>query len=311
MEGSNLKKEDKTPKLNLESEMGVLIDLFKEETKIISSSLKSIEEGEKIGSLNKELIENIYNSGKIIYLKVESFINENKNKVENMDDKYEAQVILGIIHDVKNYLNPILGFAGELLDDDSFDKETQNHFLEMIRRANSDFERMIIKLVNKKEEGEVVDLNLDYLLESFEKRYELEAKKKNIEIRIEKGGATIKTDRDILESVLRNLIENALKFTKENGKIEVGVKKEEGIMKIFVKDSGVGISPERLDNFFEKPGETSLGIKGEKGTGIGLYTSKAILNKIGGLIEVESEEGKGSTFTVTLPLDATTEEDKK
>jgi signal transduction histidine kinase len=128
------------------------------------------------------------------------------------------------------------------------------------------------------------------------------ASAKNIHISHEvPTNACIKADKDQIDLVLRNLISNALKFTPQYGKIHISVSSQDSFWKISVKDTGVGISPERLaklfvqDNYF-----SSLGTGGEKGTGFGLMLCKEMVEQNGGKIWVESQEGKGSTFNFTL-----------
>ena len=107
-------------------------------------------------------------------------------------------------------------------------------------------------------------------------------------------------DRDMANLVLRNLVANAIKFTPENGKITIRAKEVRSFIEISVIDTGVGISKENLDKLFNEY-YTSKGTANESGTGLGLMLCKEFLTKNGGNLKVESEEGKGSTFSFTLP----------
>jgi len=108
-------------------------------------------------------------------------------------------------------------------------------------------------------------------------------------------------DQEMLKTVLRNLISNALKFTTANGKIEITAKSGSGEIEISVKDTGTGISKEDIEKLFKVDSNfTRRGTENEKGTGLGLILCKEFIEKHGGTIRVESEEGKGSTFTFTL-----------
>jgi signal transduction histidine kinase len=107
-------------------------------------------------------------------------------------------------------------------------------------------------------------------------------------------------DRDMANLVLRNLVANAIKFTPENGKITIRAKENRSFIEISVTDTGVGISKENLDKLFHEY-YTSKGTANESGTGLGLMLCKEFLAKNGGQMRVESEEGKGSTFSFTLP----------
>jgi len=110
----------------------------------------------------------------------------------------------------------------------------------------------------------------------------------------------IYADKDMTNLVLRNLVANAIKFTPENGKITIRAKENRSFIEISVADTGVGISKENLDKLFSEY-YTSKGTANESGTGLGLMLCKEFLTKNGGQMKVESEEGKGSTFSFTLP----------
>jgi signal transduction histidine kinase len=108
-------------------------------------------------------------------------------------------------------------------------------------------------------------------------------------------------DREMVNLVLRNLLSNAIKFTPEKGHVEVGAIESVANIEIFVKDDGVGISPERQEQIFGDMFYSTRGTNEETGTGLGLKLCKEFLEKNGGRIAVQSQPGKGSTFIVTLP----------
>jgi len=102
--------------------------------------------------------------------------------------------------------------------------------------------------------------------------------------------------------VLLNLLSNALKFTPEGGRIDVRAAPQDGVAEISVADTGVGIAPEDQDAVFEEFRQVGTADKKVEGTGLGLALSRKFIELHGGRIWVESEVGKGSTFTFTLPL---------
>ena len=114
---------------------------------------------------------------------------------------------------------------------------------------------------------------------------------------------TLNTDRDKLRQIILNLLGNAVKFTEE-GEIKVSAVQQNGSLKLAVADTGIGIEKGELDHIFEefRQGEMSSNMNYD-GTGLGLAIAKRFVNLLGGEIGVDSEVGKGSTFTVTLPLD--------
>lgn len=108
-------------------------------------------------------------------------------------------------------------------------------------------------------------------------------------------------DKEMINLVLRNLLSNAIKFTPNLGKVYVGASVKNDIVEIFVKDTGTGISNENIQRLFSNNYFTTNGTANESGTGLGLMLCKEFLAKNGGEIFVESEVGKGSKFTFTLP----------
>ncbi|MBC7382629.1 MAG: tetratricopeptide repeat-containing sensor histidine kinase, partial [Bacteroidia bacterium] len=113
----------------------------------------------------------------------------------------------------------------------------------------------------------------------------------------------IAADFDMIDLILRNLISNALKFTNENGRIEVSAQIENNTVVIAVSDTGIGMTTEQSDALFVSvPERSRRGTKGEKGTGLGLLLCKEFINKHNGSISIKSEPGKGSTFYVRLPV---------
>ncbi|MGG7035631.1 MAG: sensor histidine kinase [Flavobacterium sp.] len=109
-------------------------------------------------------------------------------------------------------------------------------------------------------------------------------------------------DENMLLTIIRNLVSNAIKFTHTDGTIKVSVKKTDTDFLFSVKDNGVGIPPEKTDNLFEtKTKNSTLGTNNETGTGLGLMICSEFVKKHGGKIWVESEMGKGSDFKFTIP----------
>ncbi|HMR57308.1 MAG TPA: sensor histidine kinase, partial [Cyclobacteriaceae bacterium] len=108
-------------------------------------------------------------------------------------------------------------------------------------------------------------------------------------------------DLNMLNLILRNLILNAIKFSKSGGSIEISATEKEGWITLGVRDYGIGIQPEVQRILFEKTmGYSTPGTANEKGTGLGLILCKEFVEKNGGTIWLESTPGKGSTFYFTL-----------
>ncbi|HEY0005844.1 MAG TPA: ATP-binding protein [Pyrinomonadaceae bacterium] len=113
----------------------------------------------------------------------------------------------------------------------------------------------------------------------------------------------IEADRTKLRRIFVNLLSNALKFTPKGGLVQLAVEQAESRIRISVKDTGVGIVPDDVERLFDKYEQArSRATRGEKGTGLGLYITRQLVELHGGKIAVESSLGKGSTFSVTLPI---------
>jgi len=113
----------------------------------------------------------------------------------------------------------------------------------------------------------------------------------------------LKTDRDKLKQSVLNLLSNAVKFT-EKGEIKVAAWRDNGSLKLTVSDTGIGMKKEALDLIFEEFRQADMSsTRRYGGTGLGLAIVRRFINLMGGEIVVESEEGKGSKFTITLPME--------
>jgi signal transduction histidine kinase len=113
----------------------------------------------------------------------------------------------------------------------------------------------------------------------------------------------LRADRAKLRRVLVNLVSNALKFTPKGGRVMLGASREGGFVRVSVADTGVGIQREDLHDIFDKYAQArSRATRSEKGTGLGLYITRQLVELHGGKISVRSEVGKGSTFSFTIPV---------
>lgn len=128
-----------------------------------------------------------------------------------------------------------------------------------------------------------------------------ETKKINLTTEYHDEGLKVRADKDMLNTVLRNFLSNAIKFSNEGSSIEIVVSRKDNFSKVGVRDHGVGIAPDRIDSIFHK-GETTYGTNNEEGSGLGLQLCKDFAVKIGGDVMVESVLGEGSTFSVLVPL---------
>ena len=238
-----------------------------------------------------------------------SKLNEANKKLEISNaakDKF-----FGIIaHDLKNPFNTILGFSNLLATKtDKYDKDKIQTFAKTINLSAKNTYKLLENLLewSKSQTGrtdykpQVIVLNTivtetkDLLLET--------AKNKNIAIKDKiPENFLLFADPNMLSSILRNLISNALKYTNKGGRIEISAKNENEQSIISVNDNGTGMSESVKSKLFKIHEKVSKqGTDNEKGTGLGLLLCKEFVEKHEGKIWAESEEGKGSKFSFTLP----------
>ena len=151
-------------------------------------------------------------------------------------------------------------------------------------------------------------VDLEALIHEILVEHSIQADKRGISLRcqIERELPTTWVDPRCFNQVLSNLLSNALKFSDDGGDIEVGAIRSSGAeVKVWVKDTGIGISSDEIGQIFEKYRQVSSGRNsGHKGTGLGLVICKRIVEAHGGRIWAESQDGKGATFFFSLPVDA-------
>jgi two-component system sensor histidine kinase/response regulator len=147
------------------------------------------------------------------------------------------------------------------------------------------------------------DLDLNDIIPGVVDIFEMIAQNKHIKLNYQTSASSVivTADNDMLKTVVRNFMSNAIKFTPENGSIDIILSTEGDYAKVSVRDHGVGIAPERLSSIFNK-GETTYGTGGEEGSGLGLQLCQDFATKNGGNCTVESVLGEGSTFSVLVPL---------
>lgn len=147
------------------------------------------------------------------------------------------------------------------------------------------------------------DLDLNDIIPGVVDIFEMIAQTKHIKLDLQRTDQplVVHADNDMLKTVVRNFMSNAIKFSPEDSTIEILMGTEGDFAKVSVRDHGVGIAADRIDTIFHK-GETTYGTGGEEGSGLGLQLCQDFARKNGGDCTVESVEGQGSTFSVLIPL---------
>ncbi len=237
-------------------------------------------------------------------------LKENEIKLRQLNvDKDRFISILG--HDLKNPFNNILGFSEILIDEiDSLNKDKITDIAKYINKSAQTTNKLLddILIWARTQQGKIpfkpqilsfADICKDII--STLNPY-ANAKKITLNFSIT-DRINIFADIDMLKTVLRNLVSNAIKFTSIGGTINITARKIYSNITISVSDNGIGIAPDNLAKLFEISEVISTkGTAGETGTGLGLLLCKEFVEKHDGKIWVESEVGKGSDFKFTLPI---------
>ncbi|MBU8892009.1 MAG: PAS domain-containing sensor histidine kinase [Bacteroidales bacterium] len=215
-----------------------------------------------------------------------------------------------IAHDLKNPFNDLMGFTQLLsMNIDKYDKTKIEQFIKIIHQSSKLAHNLLENLLDwsgsqtgnlnyhpeKTLINALIDENVD-LLEST-------AHNKNIQIYSEPDMELYAyVDKNMVRTIIRNLISNAIKYTNQGGIIKVSGNKNNEFCEITVSDNGIGISKKYIDKIFKiDEGFSTIGTEKEKGTGLGLILCKEFVEKNGGKLWVKSEPDKGSAFSFTLP----------
>lgn len=145
-------------------------------------------------------------------------------------------------------------------------------------------------------------INISELLKEIKERFADSALKKNVEVELMEENIELETNKEALDEILSIIVENAINFNKPKGRVKIAVNSSNKDIKISVIDTGIGISKEDLPHIFDRfyRGEKSRS-RETGGAGLGLSITKRLVEYLGGRIDVESEEGIGSTFTIIIP----------
>jgi signal transduction histidine kinase len=217
-----------------------------------------------------------------------------------------------ISHDLKGPVMSMKMMSKEIVDDfKTFSNEELEDLVhEFYEQSDNTLDLLTTLLDWSRSQRGLIKYNYDnidihYLVQSSINLHENVAEDKNIELVNEVPvEAMVYADSNTILGVLRNLISNAIKFTPKGGKVIVGAEEDSGFLKVFVRDTGVGISAEVIEMLFRiDVNVTTPGTNQEKGTGLGLILCKDFIENNSGEIWVESQEGKGSTFYFTLPVE--------
>jgi PAS domain S-box-containing protein len=216
-----------------------------------------------------------------------------------------------IAHDLRSPFNAILGFSEILVDKSKpMSQEDADQFLAYIHSAAKNTLTLLDNLLAwaRSQSGNTVfnpnTLNLQHVMSEILDVAASTAVMKNISIRyMPTEVVEVYADENMLKTILRNLISNAMKYTHPDGQISVSSVQKNECVEITVADNGVGMSEDMLHKLFKvDKSVTTIGTANEKGSGLGLILCKDFVEKHHGSIWIDSEPGKGSAFTFSLPM---------
>jgi PAS domain S-box-containing protein len=227
-------------------------------------------------------------------------------------NRAKSEFLASMSHELRTPLNAILGFS-ELLSDDStdqFDKETRRRFLDQIHSSGQHLLQLINDILDlSKVEAGQMELHLESvelgsLIQEVRATIEPLARSKSIALSTESTREiSLIADSAKVKQMLLNLVSNAIKFTPTGGRIDIRIRRLESWVEIAVSDSGIGIAKEDLGRLFTEFQQLDAGPgRQQEGTGLGLALTRRFAELHGGQVIVASELGKGSTFTLRLPL---------
>jgi ligand-binding sensor domain-containing protein/signal transduction histidine kinase len=216
-----------------------------------------------------------------------------------------------ISHDLKNPFSSLLSISELMVE--SFDDTQREDHRAGFRKIHQSVKHLLDLLENlltwsRSQRGRIkydpVRFNLSNLIRENVNLHKLLAEKKGIMLLSpEENEYYAYGDRDMINSVIRNLMTNAVKFTPRDRKVEVKVEQKENEVVISIIDEGIGISAEDQEKLFRIDEKfKSVGTEGEKGTGLGLIICREFVEKNGGSINVQSKPGRGSVFSFTIPV---------
>lgn len=213
--------------------------------------------------------------------------------------------ISNISHELKTPIASIQGFT-KLLADDNLSKEEKDEYINIILEETqrlSNLSSNMLKL-SKLEKQEIVTNKTEYRLDNQIRKaiimLDEKINNKKIKISLDSSEVSIYEDEDLIMEIWINLINNAIKYSNENGEIKIKVIEEENDVKVSIKDEGIGIPKDKQERIFEKFYQVENSRAGE-GSGLGLAIVKRIVDLIKGEIEVESKEKQGTKIIVSIP----------
>lgn len=251
---------------------------------------------QELTEANKELSEEV-NTRKEVEVQLRD-ANQTKDKFFS---------ILG--HDLKNPMSSLMGLSKILYEEpETLNEEEKEEFVKSISESSETLYKLVENLLNwSRVQSGKIDIKPEFIeldeivIENFN-LLKQNAEKKEIQLlNLVQNNTIVWADKNMITTILRNFISNAIKFTPRKGKIMVFTRNEGDLIRVNIKDNGVGIDKNNIKKLFKLSEKFKTeGTENESGTGLGLLICKEFIQKNKGGIEVESKPGKGSIFSFTL-----------
>ncbi|WP_419742738.1 sensor histidine kinase [Paraclostridium dentum] len=266
----------------------------------------------KNSNSNFELIStNLYDNNYVIW-----FVDKNEQIEHEINNKIRGDFFANLSHELRTPLNIIFSSV-QVLDlklKNTEMKEDQS-ITKYINMATQNTYRLLKLVNNLIDSNKITAGYFEYNPQNYDIVYFVEsicqsivdfAKQKNIEVIFDTDieEKIISFDLDKMERIILNILSNSIKFTKEQGKIEIYIRESNEMLEIEISDDGIGIPQNKLNSIFERFKQVENNtIRSGEGSGIGLYLVKSLVDMHGGDIAVESELGFGTTFKISIPAE--------
>ena len=236
---------------------------------------------------------------------------QEKNQQLEIANRHKSQFLANVSHELRTPLNAIIGFTRIVLR--KVEGQIPELQIENLKKVLISSEHLLGLINGLLDLAKIESGKMEVFAQSFKIDEIVQVAASTVEPMLKSGRVKLvkeiapdlpplNTDRDKLKQVILNLLSNAAKFT-EKGEIKISAWQENGSMKLIVSDTGIGMKREALDYIFEEFRQVDMSTTRKYGgTGLGLAIVKKLVNLLGGDIGVESEVGKGSKFTITLPI---------
>ena len=241
-----------------------------------------------------------------------SFEYEQRNRLLTEVEELKSNFLRMMSHDLKTPLSRILGMAQVIAQEPKNLSEAQTTALQNIKQFTlelSDFIGSVLNLTrieSKEVKLQLKSRDINQIIQSVVKKSSYLAQRKDIELILELEPLfSTKVDEDLMGQVFTNILENAIKYSPNSSKILISTEEHNGEVVIQIADQGIGIDPHELPHIFDRFYRSEKVKNTETlGSGLGLHLAQYFVELHKGHIEAESEIGKGSTFTVRLPIDS-------